>query len=290
MIGYVQSDDDTLDTLTQAVESAGVSQDMRDCIELLRFMGENERALSVAKSLVSQAEIRHNAAITAGADSTDVSSTHLEVLAALSLAGTLAQIADEKGTAKSCFERALAGREAMLGPDHLETLSSLHLLGALQLSCGDFSGAKVLLTKAEEARRRLLGAEAADTLASAAALGQCLFEGSAPGDEGSTDRERAVLLQKEALAGRESALGALHADTLTSCHTLGAALLHLNDVKSAKPLLEKAASGRERLLGPDSNDTRASQQLLGSLMDNPSHLALLREAVKKYDRKCENNF
>ena len=76
--------------------------------------------------------------------------------------------------ARGRFDRALAIREKLLGPDHPDTAASLDNLGMLLQAEGDFAGARPLVERALAIRERSLGPEHPDTAASLDNLGMLL--------------------------------------------------------------------------------------------------------------------
>jgi tetratricopeptide (TPR) repeat protein len=113
--------------------------------------------------------------------------------------------------ARPLYERALAIREKVLGPEHPSTISSLVNLAAVLNSQGDFTGARPLNERALAIRETALGSEHPDTASSLNGLARLLK------DQGDLARARALFaraLFARALAIREKALGPEHPDTI----------------------------------------------------------------------------
>ena len=103
-------------------------------------------------------------------------------------------------------ERALQGREKLLGPNHPETLSSVDLLSVVLMRAGKLKDAKKLTERAMESRDKVLGELHCDTLTSVYNNGVVLWK------QGKWDEAKWMYLK--ALEGREKVLGELHPDTL----------------------------------------------------------------------------
>jgi tetratricopeptide (TPR) repeat protein len=143
--------------------------------------------------------------------------------------------------AKPLFERALAIREELFGPEHPETVTSLLNLGNLLREQGDLSGARPYLERALAISEKALGPDDPDTATSLGNLGAVL---RAQGDLASarTNYERS-------LAIREKALGPDHPDTAKSINNLAYVLKAQGDLVGARPYYERALTISEKALG-----------------------------------------
>ena len=166
--------------------------------------------------------------------------------------------------AKAYFERALAIREQVLGPEHPDTARSLNNLGALLHAQGDLAGAKPYVERALAIREQVLGPEHPDTALSLNSLGYLL--------RAQGDLSGAKPYYERALAIREQVLGPEHPDTALSLNNLGALLRAQGDLSGAKPYYERALAIREQVLGPEHPDTATSLNNLGALLDNQGDL------------------
>jgi len=72
--------------------------------------------------------------------------------------------------AKQLYERALAGRETVLGAKHPDTLTTLNNLAVLADDCGEDESAAELFVRVLPARTEVLGIDHADTIDSACGL------------------------------------------------------------------------------------------------------------------------
>ena len=127
-----------------------------------------------------------------------------------------ADMAAEFGSYKSAldgYERALAVKRRILGPEAPATLAVRQKLAAMKSRLGDHAGAKAEHNAILEIRNRLLGGENPATLESKLNLASaCLAL---------KDRVTAEKLMKEVLAVQERTLGAKHPDTLNTRQMLG---------------------------------------------------------------------
>ena len=80
--------------------------------------------------------------------------------------------------ARPLYERALAIREKVLGPDHPDTAASLNNLACLLQDQGDLAGARPLFERALAIREKVLGPEHPDT---ATSLNNLAMPASGPG-------------------------------------------------------------------------------------------------------------
>jgi tetratricopeptide (TPR) repeat protein len=163
------------------------------------------------------------------------------------------------------YEKALRGREQVLGMQHHETLDTTHNWGVLLQSQGKFSRSKELLQRSMLGREKNLGFNHPLTLNSAYALAQVLRA------EGSLDEARQ--LYTRILRLKEEIMGSDHMET----HAVGLLLAGLlveigqssngdsenvdkigakkNDLKEARELYIRALNTYERTLGYEHPET-----------------------------------
>jgi tetratricopeptide (TPR) repeat protein len=143
--------------------------------------------------------------------------------------------------ARPLFERALAIREKVLGPEHLDTATSLHHLAVLFRTTGDLGGAQPLFERALAIYERALGSEHPDTVwcLNYLALG-LLAQGDLAG---------ARSLLERALAIREKALGADHPNTNRVRHHFSQLLLASGNAAEALTCSRAALAAHEKVLG-----------------------------------------
>jgi tetratricopeptide (TPR) repeat protein len=194
------------------------------------------------------------------------------------LAFHLQMIGDSLG-ALPFYERALAIRENLLGPEHPGTASSLNNIGGLFQDQWDAALARRYYERALAIREKVLGPEHPDTAQSLNNLGFLLwsvddFAGARP-------------YYERALAIREKALGPGHPDhpehsghsrdLARSLNNLGCLLFSLGDHAAARPLYERALAMRERVLEPPGHpDTARSLNNLGFLLASQGDPAAAR--------------
>jgi tetratricopeptide (TPR) repeat protein len=175
--------------------------------------------------------------------------------------------------AKELFERSLAIREKLLGPDHPDTAQSLTNLAFLLNDQGDDAAARPLHERSLAIREKVLGPEHKDT---AESLGNLAFMLKQQGDRAAAQR-----LYERALAIREKVLGPEHPDTATSLNSLGCLLHDQGDLAAARPLLERALAIREKVLGPERLQTARSLNNLAFLLKEQNDGATARPLYQR---------
>jgi tetratricopeptide (TPR) repeat protein len=148
------------------------------------------------------------------------------------------------------LERALAIREARLGPDHPATAQSLNSLAAVLRGCNDLTGARTQLERALAIQEAHFGPDHPETAQILNNLATVLRA------QGNFDQARTLL--ERALAIREAQLGSDHPETAQSLHSLAAVRRDQGDLDQARTLYERAVAVREARLGPDHPDTAQS--------------------------------
>jgi tetratricopeptide (TPR) repeat protein len=159
--------------------------------------------------------------------------------------------------ARQLFERGLAIREKVLGPEHPETSSSLNNLGLLLWEQGDLAAARSLHERSLAIKEKMLGPDDPRTATSLDNLALVL------GDQG--DLAAALQLHERALAIYEKVLGPEHPETATALNNLAGLLRAQGDLVGARPLYERALVIREKALGPDHPDTAIARRNLEGL-------------------------
>jgi tetratricopeptide (TPR) repeat protein len=217
--------------------------------------------------------------------------------------------------ARPLFERALAIREKVLGPEHPDTAMSLNNLASLLYEQGDLAGARPLYERALAIRQKVLGSDHArtasslDNLASLLqaqgddAVARPLYEralairekvlGQEHPDMAMSLSNLASLLQAQgdlagarrlygrALALYEKALGSEHPDTAMSLNNLASLLYEQGDLAGARPLYERALAIRQKVLGPDHARTASSLDNLASLLQAQGDDAVARPLFER---------
>jgi tetratricopeptide (TPR) repeat protein len=167
--------------------------------------------------------------------------------------------------AQPLFERSLAIREKLFGPEHPKTAISLSSLAGLLESQGDLAGARPYYERALAIREKVLGRDHPVTVRSLNNLGYVL--------ESQGELASARPYYERALAISEKAHGPDHPDTAVVLNNLGALLQEQGDIVGARQHQDRALAIREKSLGPDHPDTAASLNNLGFLLRAQGDLA-----------------
>ncbi len=177
------------------------------------------------------------------------------------------------GQARPLFERALAIREKVLGPEHPDTATSLNNLAALLEQLSDFAGARSLYERALAICEKVLGPKHLKTATSLNNLAILLqLQG---------DFAAARPLLERALAIHEQEFGTEHPNTATSLNNLALLQNAQGDLTGARPLHERALAIREKALGPEHPDTALSLSNLALLLHDQGDLAGARPLYER---------
>jgi tetratricopeptide (TPR) repeat protein/transcriptional regulator with XRE-family HTH domain len=188
-------------------------------------------------------------------------------------AGWLLQFAGDLRAARPWFERALAIRERVPGPDHPDTAASLNSLAHLLWDQGELATARPLLERAQMIRERVLGFDHPDTALGFNNLGVLLR------DQG--ELVAASSLLERALATNERVLGPDHPRTALSLYTLGVLLRDLGKLAGARTVFERALTIRQQVLGPDHPDTAFSLNGLARVLHDQGELDVARPLYER---------
>jgi tetratricopeptide (TPR) repeat protein len=145
--------------------------------------------------------------------------------------------------ARPLYERALAIREKLLGPEHPGTATSLNNLASVLEAQGDVAAARPLYERALAIYEKVLGPEHSST---ATMLNNLALLLHAHGDLAG-----ARSLHERALAIYEKVLGPEHPRTATSLSNLARLLSATGHAKEAEPLFQRAIAIGKKTLGPD---------------------------------------
>jgi tetratricopeptide (TPR) repeat protein len=167
--------------------------------------------------------------------------------------------------ARLLFERALAIRERLFGPQHSDTAEILINLSGVLLDMGDLEGARPLVERSLAIWEKVLGPEHPQTTWSLNSLARVLH---AQGD-----LSGARQYYERALATREKMLGPEYPDTATSVSNLGSLLHDQGDLLGARQCYERALAVRERVLGHGHPDTAISISKLADMLQSEGDLA-----------------
>jgi tetratricopeptide (TPR) repeat protein len=175
--------------------------------------------------------------------------------------------------ARPFFERALAIREKVLGPEHPETAASLNDLAVLLKARGDHIGARPLLERALAIKEKVRGPEHPDTAVGLNNLASVLLAHG--------DLAGARSLHERALAIKEKVLGSEHPETAMGLNNLAFLLRSQDDLAGARPLFERALAIYEKALGPEHPDTAINLNNLAGLLQSQGDLAGARPLFER---------
>jgi tetratricopeptide (TPR) repeat protein len=167
--------------------------------------------------------------------------------------------------ARPLFERALAIREKVLGPEHPDTAEGLNNLAGLLQMQGDLAAAQPLLERALAIREKVFGTEHPDTAEGLNNLALLLR------DQG--DLAGAGPLVERAPAINEKVLGPEHPYTARGLNNLALLLSDQGDHAGVRPLCERVLAINEKVLGPEHPDTATALNNLAGLLKDQGDLA-----------------
>jgi tetratricopeptide (TPR) repeat protein/tRNA A-37 threonylcarbamoyl transferase component Bud32 len=145
--------------------------------------------------------------------------------------------------AEALFIKALATRNARLGPDHPDTLRILHKQALAYEVARYLPQAIERLEQVRDAQVKKLGADHLDTLTTRHDLGVAYRLANRPAE--------AVALLEQVRDARVKQLGADHPETLTTRNSLARAYRATGKLPEAIALFEQVRQARSRELGPD---------------------------------------
>jgi tetratricopeptide (TPR) repeat protein/predicted Ser/Thr protein kinase len=145
--------------------------------------------------------------------------------------------------AKVLYERAIAMREQMLGPEHPDVAGTLNNFATTLSATGAHHEARVLLERAIAIWEQALGPEHPYVASSLVNLAIALRS------TGMVDEAKVAL--ERAIAIREKALGPEHPEVAHGLDSLAVVHATTHSYDTAKVLLERAIAMREKALGPE---------------------------------------
>ncbi|THZ29404.1 TPR-like protein [Aureobasidium pullulans] len=159
--------------------------------------------------------------------------------------------------AEKMYDRALAGKEVVLGPDHTSTLDTIFNSGIVCLAQGRLAAGEGMLRRALVGQERASGPEHISTLATVRGLGNVY--------QAQGRLAEAEEMYEKALAGFEFALGPEHPSTLESLNTMGLVFTAQNRLADAEEMYERVLTGYEKIHGPDHTQTLQALNNMGLL-------------------------
>ena len=162
------------------------------------------------------------------------------------------------------YQRALAIREKVLGPEHPDVATSLNNLAVLYRAQGRYADAEPRYQRALAIREKVLGPEHPDVATSLNNLA-ALYHAQGRYADAEPHYQRA-------LAIREKVLGPEHPDVAMSLNNLAELYRAQGRYADAEPRYQRALAIREKVLGPEHPDVATSL----------NNLALLYHAQGRY--------
>lgn len=178
-----------------------------------------------------------------------------EALANLNSLGVQYCDAGKYDLAVPLFERALAGRQRVLGPDHADTQLTMSNLALAYRLAGKFKEALPLQEQLLEKRQATLGPNHAITVATIFEMARTL--------QSLGKHDKAIAMFAEALHRRQATLGADDMTTLLTMHWLALAYQHGGKLDLAVPVFLELVDHYKRSLDPNHNDLLIAMNNLG---------------------------
>jgi tetratricopeptide (TPR) repeat protein len=175
--------------------------------------------------------------------------------------------------ARSLFERALAIREKLFGPEHPETATSLNSLAGVVQSQGDLAVARALYERALGIRENVLGPEDSDTAMSLNNLADVVREQG--------ESKVAQPLYERAFAIWQKLHGPEHPETATCLRNVARVLQDQGYLAEAQSLYERVLTIREKILGPMQPATATSLENLASVLHAQGRFAAARPLFER---------
>jgi serine/threonine protein kinase len=176
------------------------------------------------------------------------------------------------------LRKAVATREAKLGPDHRDTLESMNCLAVAYRESGQFAKAVLLHAETLEKRKAKLAPDHPTTLGSMNNLAMAYQD--------SGQFAKAVLLHAETLEKMKAKIGPDHPTTLTSMNNLAMAYYASDQLAKAVLLHAETLEKRKAKLGPDHPDTLISMNNLAGAYRESGQLA---KAVPLFEETLEKS-
>lgn len=171
------------------------------------------------------------------------------------------------------FDRALAIRDAVFGPDHPETADTLDCFALLMWQRGDLAAARPLHERALAINERVHGPDHVETASSLNNLASLLAR------QGELAAARSM--HQRALTIRERALGPDDVLTANSLNNLGQLLFDMGEPAEARPLLQRALAICEARLGPDHPHTAVCLHNVARVLHEQGESSAARPLIER---------
>jgi tetratricopeptide (TPR) repeat protein len=145
--------------------------------------------------------------------------------------------------AEKMFQRALQGREKILGLDHTQTLDTVNCIGTVYKDQGRLNESMEMLQRALKGKERILGPDHVDTLDVLHNIANLLKHLGR--------LEEAEKMYLRALHGSEQAWGANHPSTITTICALGSLYYTQNKLSEAVKMYQQALQRYNNTIGPE---------------------------------------
>lgn len=196
-----------------------------------------------------------------------------ELLSALHSLGRLFWFQGRLKEAEEMYERALAGREKVLGPDDISTLDTVHNIGVLYHDQGRLDEAEKMYQQALTGYQKVLGPDHLSTLSTVQNLGNLYKD--------QQEWKEAEEMYQQALTGYKKALNPDHNCTLNVINDLGNLYWSQGKLIEAKGMFQQAYNSWEKTLGHDHPSTLGAINNLGAVYQGQGQL---REAEEMYQQ------
>jgi serine/threonine-protein kinase len=249
-----------LDPATFGPESLETLDTTSTFAELLEYRAEHERALAIAMKNVAIRERRQG-------------SGHPATLRDLHTAATALLHMNRADEAYPLLQRALKGRQLLLGKDNPQTLDSMSEMVRLYAVRKDYPAAIALQRTLLASRRRVLGVDHPNTLFTQGGLASLLIR------QGSY--AEALAGAKATLAAQRRVLGVDHPITFETLDLVARAEQAAGHLPQARDAFREALDKRNRALGPmDFYTLQTAMHLYGVL--HTLHDAPAESEVRKH--------
>ena len=177
---------------------------------------------------------------------------------------------DKFPSAMAPYQRALAIREKLKGPDDPSLANLLSNLAAAQIGLSQWAPAEESLNRAVRIQEKLIGPDRANLANTLMQLGNAM--------QAQAKYPEAETRYRDALKIREALFGPDHASVGDSLSQLGDTIRHEGRYAEAEPLLRRSVAIREKAYGPNGP----------AVANSLNNLALALEALNKSDEaeKC----
>lgn len=174
--------------------------------------------------------------------------------------------------AREHLEKAVHGRDQVLGPLHEDTLESVSDLTITLLAMDEVDAAMITAERALQGREKVLGAEEWNTLVSRNIYAMALQRKGRPEAREVTER---------VLKAREELRGAQHYETLITLNNLARLYIELYELDLAKPMLERALAGEAEVVGAEGYDAQVTMSNLALVLQKQGEFDAAEKTLRR---------